>query len=222
MLTPAIEELDITKPVIVNRFLMQHKIDAVIHCAAMARMSECEQDPVKAIKTNIIGTANLVNAVLKKQAKVRISIRFIYISTDGVYPGTKGNYSEKIATIPYNKYGWTKLGGECAVRLLENFCIIRTSFFDPGKIKFNCSARDIYSSRLPIDCLAKEVLLMLDSGFIGAINIGDKRKSDYQRYKKFKPELKLCNRRAIFKNINFAIARDSSLNSKLWKKIKKI
>ncbi len=51
------------------------------------------------------------------------NIRFVYISTDGVYVGTKGNYSEEDETAPYNIYGWTKLGGELVVRALPNFCV---------------------------------------------------------------------------------------------------
>lgn len=220
-LTPEIDVFDLTKPLLLEDYFKQHEFDAVIHCAALARMSECQKDPAAAIKTNIIGTSNLVNALLDKENKLNSKIRLIHISTDGVYPGVKGNYSEQDETIPYNNYGWTKLGAECAVHLLSDFCIIRTSFFNPKSIRFDSSATDLYSSKINIDYLAKAVLAMLEDTFIGVINIGGKRESDYRRYKKFKPLLKPCKGVDITKVINFRIAKDSSLNSKKWEKIKK-
>jgi len=219
LLTPAMDVFDITKLDSIEKYFKQHEFDAVVHCAALARVAECEENPIKAIKTNIIGTANLVNALIYKEHKLKADIRFIHISTDGVYPGRRGNYSEKDETIPYNIYGWTKLGAECAVNLLPDFCIIRTSFFDPEKIRFDCSATDLYSSKASIDYLARAIFSMLESGFIGVINIGGRRQSDFERYKKFKPTLKPCKRLDILKNINFKIAKDASLNLKQWKKI---
>jgi len=219
LLIPAEAEFDITNPDSIEKYFRQNEFDAVVHCAALARMSVCQEDPVKAIKTNIIGTSNLVNALITKENKSKNNIRFVHISTDGVYSGTRGNYSKNSPTIPYNFYGWTKLGAECAVNLLSNFCIIRTSFFIPEKIKFDCSADNLYSSKVTVDYLVRAILMMLNSDFTGVINVGGKRQSDYQRYKKFKPSLKRCKGIDISKDINFRIAKDSSLNLRQWKKI---
>lgn len=220
LLTPSRKELNITKFSAVERFFNKHNIDAVVHCAALARMAECEEDPVKAISANIVGTSNLIMAVLSKEKKLKKKIRFIHISTDGVYAGTKGDYSEKDAAIPYNKYGWTKLGAECAVNLLSNFCIVRTSFFDPKNIKFEESAIDAYSSKMPVSDLVKAIHIMLESNFIGTINIGDEKKSDYERYKEYKPSLKPCGLKDILNKVPFNMAYDASLNTELWKRLK--
>lgn len=214
---PSHQTLDITRTESIEKFLAQNGFDAIVHCAALARMADCENDPVKAINTNIIGTCNLVKEIMKNKQ----DIRFIYISTDGVYPGTNGNYSEKDETIPYNKYGWTKLGAECAVNLLSNFCIIRTSFFDPENIRFDCSATDVYSSKVTIDYLTRAIAVMIESEFIGTINIGSERKSDYDRFKEYKQSLQSCLHEDILKDINFKLALDSSLNSSIWKKIER-
>ena len=219
VLDPLRNILDITKPETIEKFFKENEIDAVIHCAALARMAECEKEPVKAIETNITGTSNLVNVVLKKESKK--NIRFVHISTDYVYPETKGNYSEKDVAIPFNNYGRTKLGAECAVNLLSNFCIIRTSFFDPENIKFDCSANDAYSSKVPIGYLVKAIAKMLESDFIGRINIGSDRKTDYERYKEFKPSFKECKLKDILGNVPFQMAKDASMNCELWKKIEK-
>lgn len=219
IILPPHKILDITKPKNIEKFLAKNDFGAIIHCAALARMAECEKDPVKAVNINIIGTCNLVNETIKRNQSAKRDIRFIYISTDGVYPGTKGNYSEKDETIPYNKYGWTKLGGECAVRILSNYCIIRTSFFDPNNIRFDVSATDSYSSKVTIQDLIKAVSAILDSNFTGTINIGSDRKSDFERYKQFKPALKPCKLQDIVKRIGVNLAHDSSLNLELWKKL---
>lgn len=221
LLMPSRKVLDVTKPKTIENFFCNNDIDAVIHCAALARMGECEENPAKAIETNIIGASNIVIEIIKKENKSEKKIRFIHISTDGVYPGTEGNYSERDKTIPYDKYGWTKLGAECAVNLLSNFCIIRTSFFDPKNIKFDFSAIDAFSSKVQINYLAKAVAKMLYSDFIGVINIGDKRKSDYERYKQYKHSLKPCKLKDILKTIPFNMAKDASMNCSLWKKISK-
>lgn len=214
IIAPERKILDITKPETIEDFFNKHDIDAVIHCAALARLKECEENPAKSIETNIFGTSNLVNEVIKKK------IRFIHVSTDGVYPGTKGNYSEKDETIPCNTYGWTKLGAECAVNLLSNFCIIRTRFFDPNNIKFEESADDAYSSKITVLELAEAMKLILESDFIGTINIGGKKISDYDAYKKHKPSLKPCKFEDILKETSFPMTKDTSMDISLWKKIK--
>ncbi len=251
VLAPSRDVLDITKPETIEQFFKENEIDAVIHCAALARMAECEEEPIKAIEANIEGASNLINAVLKcqkypvdltdqrnisehaqelpvidgrfltREKESKKSVRFVHISTDYVYPGTKGNYSEEDETIPFNNYGWAKLGAECAVNLLSNFCIIRTSFFDPENIKFDCSANDAYSSKVPMGYLVKAIAKMLESDFIGIINIGSDRKSDYERYKEFKPSLKECKLKDILGNVPFQMAKDASMNCELWKKIEK-
>ena len=63
--SPARTALDITKPASIKKSLLLHKPDAIIHCAAMARMAECEKNPAAALLANTIGTTNLVQAALE-------------------------------------------------------------------------------------------------------------------------------------------------------------
>jgi dTDP-4-dehydrorhamnose reductase len=222
ILAPSHQIFDITKPDNIKKFFTVNNFGAIIHCAALARMAECENNPMKAIDINIIGTCNLVREVMRIKDSEQKDIRFIYISSDGVYPGIRGNYSEMDETIPYNKYGWTKLGAECAVNLLSNFCIIRTSFFDPNNIKFDRSATDMYSSKVTVSYLTKAIAVMLDSNFIGTINIGSERESNYHKYKEIKPSLKPCKGKDILKNLDFRMAYDASLNSARWNEVRRV
>ena len=208
LLYPSHDEMDITKREEVARFFERHAPDAVVHSAAIANMARCEESPAEAIRANILGTSHLVEAA-------RAS-RFIYISTDGVYSGTEGNYSELDPTIPYNTYGWTKLGGECAVRTLQNFCIIRTSFFDPENIKYQFYATDKYSSRLPIHYLPRAIAFLLNHDFTGVVNVGGERRSDYEIYKSARRAVEPCLFEDIVKKSGGSIAGDSSMNIALW------
>jgi nucleoside-diphosphate-sugar epimerase len=218
--TPGVEVFDITSMNSMERFFDAHEIDAVIHCAALARMVLCENDPLTAINANIIGTSNLVKAVIKKEKMLKKPIRFVHISTDAVYDCSKGSYSEKDPCIPYNKYGWTKLGAECVVNLLSNFCIIRTRFFDPDNIPFDESATDLYTSTMPINDLAFSIIDILKTKFVGTINVGKPSQSDFDNYKQYKSSLQTCKYDEITKNLTFPIAKDASLDLKRWNRMK--
>ena len=82
-------------------------------------MKKHEIDIIKSIKLNIIGTCNIVNECAIK------NIKLIYFSSNYVYPGIKGNYKEEDPVLPWNNYGWSKLGGESAVQMYKNSLILR-------------------------------------------------------------------------------------------------
>lgn len=220
-LGPTRQEMDVTQPDGMIDVLESSKCETLIHCAAMARMKQCEEDPSLAWLTNVTGTANLVQAVREVQLKEDRKIRFIYISTDGVYACKTGNYRETSATIPYNIYGWSKLAGECAVRTLKNHCIIRTRFFDPDDIPFDDAATDLFTSSIPIDELVNAILFLVKSKFNGVINIGGDRRSDYDRIKKYKPEIKCCTRLQYIEKLGFEIATDASMDCSEWEQLQK-
>lgn len=221
LLTPTRRDMEITNAGAIEDFFNENEFDSIIHCAALARMKKCEENPDEAIANNIIGTANLVMSTLRKEKKEKRKIRFVHISTDGVYPGVNGNYSEKDGARPYNMYGWTKLGAECPANALQNHCIIRTSFFDTKNIKFRDAAADAYSSKVPIAYLAKAISILLNNNFVGIINVGRKKRSDYEHYKEFKPGIKKCRISDIQKAAPFAFYKDCSMDTSLWKKIEK-
>ena len=214
IIAPTHDELDICNPYLIEKFFQSNEINAIINCVALARIKECEENPVKALETNVIGTSNLVKEVLR----INKSIRFVQISTDGIYQSIKGNYSEIDPTIPYSIYGWTKLGAECAVNLLPNHCIIRTSFFDPKKIKFKDSPEDAYTSKIPVKQLVKAISELLESDFVGTINVGGQRRSYYELYKEFIPNLKSCRLKDLKNNL---VPPDSSFDITLWMNFRK-
>ena len=217
---PSKKKLNILNKKSIRKILKQNNFYLIINCAAMARIVDCEKNISKAIEVNIGGTYNLVKEILIYEKKNRKKIKFLHISSDGVYPSEKGNYSEKGPLGPYNIYGWTKLASEFLVRVLENHVIVRTRFFDKKKINFKKSATDIFTSSIEIDVLVKKIKIILSRKFIGTVNVGTKRHSDYIAYKKFKTNLKPCKRKDIIKNLNVNLAKDSSMNLNIFKIIK--
>lgn len=116
--------LDITIKNEVFRVIEKINPDLVIHTAALTNVDFCEDNPEKAREVNICGTKNISEACAKSNAKM------IYISTDYVFDGVKGNYSEKDDLNPINWYGKTKLEGEGEVKKLTNdYLIVRTSLY---------------------------------------------------------------------------------------------
>lgn len=196
-----------------KKFIYEKNINLIIHCAALARIRECEKNQVKAININIKGTLNIIKAINKKK------IKLIYISSDAVYNSLHGNYSETSPIKPYNIYGWTKAAAEFLVQTLDKYLIIRTRFFDKNKIFFKYSATDIYSSSIEVNKLVLIIYKLLKKKVFGIINIGEKKISDYDNYKKYNLKLKKCKKNKIFKEINFKIGTNSSLNISKLKKI---
>ena len=217
---PKKKKLNILNKSTIQKFLKKN-YNLIINCAAIARMRECEKNPNKAIKVNILGTLNLAKEIINYEINFKKKIKLIHISTDGVYPSTTGNYAENSLLKPYNVYGWTKLCPEFIVKKLRNYVIIRTRFFDKRNIRFNTAATDIFTSMIEVQNLVKEIKSISTKNFVGIVNIGDKRNSDFENYKKFKPNIKPCKRKNIVKDLHFKIAKDASMNLNLLKKIKK-
>ena len=217
---PPKKDLNLLNKKSIRKTLNKNNFYLLINCAAMARIVDCERNPSKAIKVNIGGTYNLIKEVIMYQKKNKKKIKFLHISSDAVYPSLKGNYSEKGFLGPYNVYGWTKLASEFLVMTLKNYVIIRTRFYDKKKIKFKKSATDLFTSSVEINDLVKKIKIIISKNFSGIVNVGTKRHSDYAVYKKIKGDLQPCKRKDIMKNLNVNLAKDSSMNLNVFKKIK--
>lgn len=208
--------LDILKKNDIKNYINKYKINLVINCAALARMKECEIKRNKAFKINVLGCQNLIE-VLKDVKDLKIKL--IHISSDAVYPCLRGHYSEKSKIKPYNFYGKTKALSEKLVRKILNHIIIRTRFFNKKKIRFDSAAIDSYSSSLEVNQLVKYIKILIKKNFIGTINVGGKRISDFDLYRKYKKNIKKCKHEDIQKKINFRISKDASMDCSLLNKV---
>ena len=104
----------------IEKIIIKLKPKIIMHCAGLSRpMSIHEKNISKSIDLNIIGTANIVKLCEKYK------IKLIYFSTGYVYEGKRGNYLESDPVKPFNNYGLSKLGGECAASMFKNSLILR-------------------------------------------------------------------------------------------------
>jgi dTDP-4-dehydrorhamnose reductase len=98
--------------------------DVLIHCAAMTDVDLCERNPEKAHRYNVEMTEQLVDLAES------LGTRFVHLSTDAVFDGKKGHYSETDQTDPVNVYGRTKLAAERAVQQTQtDNVVVRTNIY---------------------------------------------------------------------------------------------
>ena len=209
VIAPSKDEMDIRDILKIEIYLKKYNPKYFIHAAAFTKpMQNHEKFPEKSITTNIIGTSNIVIACLKF-----LETKLIYISTDYVYPGEKGNYKETDGISPYSKvndgiskYGWSKLGGECSVHYLENFLIIRACLCD-YPFPHEAALNDVKKSMIFTKDAAPKILKILDQR--GIINLGGKSQSVYDFAKIQKPSISKISRCDI---PNLDIAPDTSMD----------
>ena len=205
---PSKKEFDITKENIIKKYLQKKNPNIVIHLAGLSRpMQIHNENIVKSINLNILGTANVTKCCYEQ------NIKLIYFSTHYVYPGTKGNYSELDPLLPINNYAWSKLGGEASVQLYKNSLILRICMTEKPFVHKKAFV-NVKSSFLYQDDVAKILFKLLDKK--GIINVGGKTKYIYDFAKINNPNVKKI---FLKKNMNLGMPFDSSLNVKKLKKI---
>ena len=179
---PKKKELNILKINSIRKYLKYKKPKYLLHLAGLSRpMSIHNNDIVQSIDKNIIGSANITKVCYE------LNIKLIYISTCYVYPGKKGNYNEESALFPINNYAWSKLGGECSVKLYKNSLILRASVTEKPFIHKNAFV-DFKTNFIFHEDLIPNIIKLLDCK--GIINIGGKSQSVYDFAKKYNPQIK--------------------------------
>ena len=113
ILAPSHAEHDITDAVSVERYIIEHAPQVVLHLAALSNTWYCEQHPDESYRVNVEGVCNLAVAA------ARNGVKFVFFSSDQVYNGNyeSGPLSEEVAVAPETVYGRHKL--EAELRALE-------------------------------------------------------------------------------------------------------
>ena len=126
---------DIVDSIFVNRIFDQYQIDAVIHLAAESHVDRSITNPIDFVMTNVVGTANLLNAARNSwKENEKDKNLFYHISTDEVYGslGSTGLFTEETAYDPHSPYSASKASSDHLVR----------AYFDTYKLPIvisNCS-----------------------------------------------------------------------------------
>jgi len=207
---PTKKQLDITNVKSIRKYIAKIRPKAIIHLAGLSRpLSLHEKEPTKSINLNIIGTSNLVIEAKK------LNIKFIYFSSNYVYPGIKGNYRESDPLLPASKYAWSKLGGEAAVHIYNNSLILRVCMTEKPFIHKKALA-DVYLNFTFQEEIAKALPTLIK--YKGVINVGGPIKTVYKFAKETNPKIKKIFSKQIKGKI---FKKKMSMNISKFKKIYK-
>lgn len=126
-------EVDLTDKKAVKNAVEEIKPDIIIHAAALSNVEYCETRREEARTINVDGTDSLVDSIRGT------SVKFIFISSDYVYDGVRGNFTEESQPNPISWYGQNKLDAERIVQTLPRHIILRPAVifgWDPGGKNF--------------------------------------------------------------------------------------
>jgi dTDP-4-dehydrorhamnose reductase len=211
---PPSTELDISNAGSVEAAFKKYAPKLVVHAAAYTNVLKAETDREACWRVNVEGTRNIICAALKNDIPV------VHISTDYVFWGDTGNYSEGDTPGPVrNYYSLTKLAAEQFPVLLKEFLIIRTSF-RPREFQYPVAFKDVFTSQDYVDVIAPDVALaILNFKKIGSgiLHIGTERKSVYELARRRKPDVGA----AFKKDAGVELPDDISLNCEKWNSLKK-
>jgi dTDP-4-dehydrorhamnose reductase len=184
--------MDITNENDVEHAFSHIKPDVLIHTAAETNVDKCEKEREYARRVNADATRILAEACK------RTDTMMVYVSTDYVFDGEKGLYSEEDEPNPVNYYGLTKLIGERHVAgVCRRYAILRTSVLygthpeKPNFVKWVIAVLaegkpitvvdDHYNSPTLADNLAKIILETIEKGLEGIYHTaGNERISRYR------------------------------------------
>jgi len=171
LLFPKKEFFNILKVSQMRKYITAHKPNIIIHLAALSRpMKAHDENIIKSIDANIIGTANITK-ICKKY-----NIKLIYFSTGYVYPKKNGSYKEDDSVNPINNYALSKMGGECSVQMYNNSLILRASMTEKPFVHKEAFA-DVYTNFIYHKKAAQILMKILE--YKGIINLGGKRQTIY-------------------------------------------
>lgn len=207
---PSSKELNILNLKKIDSYLKKKKPKTLIHLAGLSRPMKLHVENInKSIDLNIIGTSNIVKACNSNNVKL------VYVSTNYVYPGVKGNYSEQDCLLPTNNYAWSKLGGEAAVHLFKNSLILRVCMTEKPFVHKEAFS-NVKTSFAYHEDVAKIIFKILN--YKGIINIGGKSQYIYDFAKK---DNRYVKKKYLKRSDKSEIPLDSSISILKLKKILK-
>ena len=174
---------DITSRNQVNELVKNIEPDFIINAAAYTNVDACEEDRETCWKVNVNGIENLAKAAFKKH------IFIVHISTDYIFDGESGPYSEDSKPNPLGYYGRSKLAGEnaliasgaqnailrtmvlygCGENLRDNFALWLLKMLQSGKEV--TIVDDQYGHPTIVDDLAKAILKVVEKKQTGVFHV---------------------------------------------------
>lgn len=177
------EKLDITAKEDVKKMVAFFEPDVIVNCAAFTNVDLCETERELSWRINVDGVKNLIIACRKENS------RLIHISTDYIFDGKNGPYTEESTPNPVSFYGRSKLAAENAITTSTiSYTILRTmvlygtgtnvkpnfAIWMINSLKKNDPIRivdDMIGNSTMVDDLAHAVLKSIEKKLTGIFNI---------------------------------------------------
>jgi dTDP-4-dehydrorhamnose reductase len=177
-------DLDLLEPASIEAALEQARPDAVVHSAALAEATVCEQQPELAMRSNVAASEALARACRGR------GIRLVTLSTDLVFSGERSGWAEDDPALPLSVYGRTKLQAEqatlaeCPGSAVARVALVQGRGHGPRATSSEAAAWSLASGarlrlfgdqyRTPVDAesVADGLLRILDGGHAGRFHLG--------------------------------------------------
>ncbi len=190
--------------------------EVVIHCAALARIADCQREPVRAQQINVAATAVLATE------SARLGARFVMVSTDLVFDGERGGYRPDEVTSPLSVYGRTKRDAELVALATPRTAVARlsllygpslngrTSFFDEQTSALRMGRNvtlftDEWRTPLDLPTAAQALATLAASDVTGILHIGGP-----ERLSRYEMGLRLAASLGVNSSVIIAATRDSA------------
>ncbi|MGL5616237.1 MAG: dTDP-glucose 4,6-dehydratase [Sarcina sp.] len=123
---------DICDKELVDKIFEENTIDYIVHFAAESHVDRSILEPELFVKTNVLGTTNLLNSAKKAwevEQGFKEGVKFLHVSTDEVYGslGETGFFTEETALAPHSPYSASKASSDMLVK----------AYFDTYKMPIN-------------------------------------------------------------------------------------
>lgn len=180
--------LDLTQPEPIQSLSQDFKPEIIVHTVGLTDVDRCDRDLQAALDINTRTTLHV------RLAAEKLGAQLIHISTNDIFDGARGLYTEQDLPQPVNMYSYTKLMAEQMLYRYPKSLILRFTFlswFASGKTTFASWLRqslsagkrvslytDQFNSPLHISTLAQWIETLFEAQ--GVYHLGSERRSRYQ------------------------------------------
>lgn len=215
----------------IHALVKQQRINTIIIAASMAYEAT---NPTYKFTNFMLAVKQLIQGC--RQCRV------VYVSSDGIFDGKRGNYTESDVPTPITSYGKNLQYFEEKIQeLCSDYCIIRPSYlygYALSQLDHRLShvrSRllagehltyfiDMIKSPMEVNQVAKAITILASSNYIGIVHVAGKAMSIYDFYQEAMNSLGISSERLHTAQMptDFLYPRDTSLSNDLLKKLTKI
>lgn len=224
---PELLSIDIRNREAVIQAVATFKPEIIIHTVAITHVDSCDRDIEAAVAVNTLGTLNI------RLAAENVSAKLVHISTNDIFSGKDGLYTEEQQPDPVNMYGKTKYMAEEMLYGYENSLILRfniISWYASGKTSFAkwlvnslkegkaiTLITDQFTSPIYTPTIAAYLETLIQQNATGIYHLGSERASRYESAFQLAQKMELNTSlisKGTMKDIDFFAPRptDVSLN----------